>query len=747
MSAEPRLRLSGESDAEPPEPEQRWGTLVEHSQDLVSIYDTNGCFMYASPSHERVLGYRSDELIGISPLHLLHPDERDEVAKGFAEQILGSGPPVPVEHRFLHKDGSWRYLESIAVDLRDDPAVGGIVVNARDVTDRRRAELVSADQARLLEGIARGVPLRSTLDGVVEMMERWIPGGRGAITRLDAETSSISVAAAPSLDSACIDAMQGLVVDPQIEREYPVSFFAAGMREDDRYAEAAELFAGRGFETWWACPMDDPSSSRRLGGVILMRRDDADPTAAEQRIMELAAAVAAIAIERDRAEARLAYQARHDALTGLPNREQFVERLRRITAADHVDQSPTAVLFLDLDRFKVLNDSVGHDAGDKLLVEMGARLQQALRPGDLVARFGGDEFVMVCERLDADVDAIAVAERILEVVHEPFVIDGSELVVTASVGVALVEGGSPEALLRDADAAMYRAKDRGRARVEVFDEELRRHAVSRLNTEQGLRRALDRDELVLHYQPIVLLDTGQLAGFEALLRWEHRDRGLLHPADFLGVAEECGLIRPIGAWAREEACRQAAAWRREHPEWGDFVMGVNLSAGELLDPHLGRRIARAIDETGVEPRLLSLEITERLLVEDETAARVLFAQLRELGVLLALDDFGTGYSPLHHLKEFPVHAIKIDLSFVQGLGVDPFDDAIVEAVVDLAKRVNLFSVAEGVETAEQARRVREYGCFLAQGYYFAHPLSVPDVEELIAVSGDAPICLPSMPAH
>lgn len=400
------------------------------------------------------------------------------------------------------------------------------------------------------------------------------------------------------------------------------------------------------------------------------------------------------------------------------------------------------MLFLDLDRFKVLNDSVGHDAGDQLLVEMGVRLRHTLRPGDLVARFGGDEFVMVCERIDDEQAAVDLAERVLDVVCQPFSVDGSEVVVTASIGISIVDDRPPEALLRDADAAMYSAKDHGRSRVELFDEHLRERAVARLDTERGLRHALEAGALVLHYQPVVSLVTDRLVGFEALLRWEHEERGLLYPADFLGVAEECGLIRPIGAWVRHEACRQAACWRDEHPEWDDFVMGFNLSAGELMDPHVGRHIARTIDETGVDPSLISIEITERLLFEDEGAARMLFNALRDLGVLLALDDFGTGYSPLVHLKEFPVHAIKIDRAFVSGLGVDPFDDAIVQSVIALADRLELFSIAEGVETEEQLAQLRSLGCLLAQGFHFARALPVADAEALVAeqyLTADQPV--------
>lgn len=273
----------------------RWAALAEHSLDMVSIYDSEGRFVYVSPSRERVLGYPKEELIGASPIDQLHPDERDEVANAFTEQLLGTNEPVPVQHRFLHKDGSWRYLESLAVDLRGDPTIDGILVNSRDVTDRRRAELVTAEQARILEGVARGIPLRSTLAVVVEMIERWTPGARGVITQIDAQTDSLHVAAAPSLDSSVVDALEGLAVGTTVKETYPAGFFVAPLGSGGRYPEAARALVERGFRSWWACPMDDPSGTRRLGAVMVLRRDEVPASDADRSLMELAAALAAVA--------------------------------------------------------------------------------------------------------------------------------------------------------------------------------------------------------------------------------------------------------------------------------------------------------------------------------------------------------------------------------------------------------------------------------------------------------------------
>jgi diguanylate cyclase (GGDEF)-like protein/PAS domain S-box-containing protein len=699
--------------------ESRFRALVQNSHDLVSIYDDQGRFVFASPSHRRVLGYEPDELLGQPAIDLLHPAEREEVARAFAEQLLITGVPAPIEHRIRHRDGSWRWIESVAILLTHDPGIGGILVNARDVTDRRRAELLAADEARILEGIARAAPLPVTLDAVAGLVERWIDDAKAVVAVAD-EHRVLHVAAAPNLEPACVDAFEGFAIPSDFGSVPDVVLRRTieARRPDGRGATLVR----HGYRTWWGVPVGEASHGRHVGAVLALRSDHAEPQAGDRRLLEVAASVTAIAVDQDRSQARLAYQARHDALTGLPNREQALDRLRRMGRRERRGGSDVAVMFLDLDRFKVLNDSVGHDAGDRLLVSMGQRLAEVLRPGDLVARFGGDEFVVVCEQLAGVDDALALADRLLQVARQPFELDGNEVVVTASLGIAMADGRPPEALLRDADAAMYRAKEKGRDRVEVFDTRLREDVVARLDTERELRHALEHGGLLLYFQPVVSLPAGEFAGFEALLRWQHPSRGLLAPAEFLPVAEDSGLMRPIGEWVRGEVCRSAAAWHRQHPEWGRFVTSINVSPAELSDPHLATNIAKTVLDSDIEPALLSFEITERLLLRDAAATRALFAELRELGVLLALDDFGTGYSPLVHLKQLPVDIVKIDRGFVRGLGADPFDDAIVVAVVDLAHQLALASVAMGVETPGQAERLRGVGCVRAQGHWFAAPL-------------------------
>jgi len=427
----------------------------------------------------------------------------------------------------------------------------------------------------------------------------------------------------------------------------------------------------------------------------------------------------------------LAHQAVHDALTGLPNRLQVAERLEQALARAGRTGCEVAVLFIDLDRFKLINDGRGHAAGDELLVVVAERLRRVVRSGDVVARFGGDEFVVVCEDQTAAFEASLVAGLILDALREPVVVDGQELFLSASIGIAMADGtGSPESLLRDADAAMYRAKEKGRSRSEFFDATMRTEALDHLETQSALHRALERDELRVHYQPVVDLASGAVTGVEALVRWEHPQNGLVSPASFVPLAEETGLIVPIGAWVLDQATAQAARWRDR--SWGrNLTVNVNLSARQLRQPDLIPALMSGLLESGTDPALLCLELTETTFMEDARSHREVLDAIQSLGVGLAIDDFGTGYSSLTYLKRLPVSVLKIDQAFVRGLGRDAADTAIVKSVIGLAHALGLMVVAEGVEDADQMAHLRRLGCDQAQGYFFARPQSAEDLEALL----------------
>jgi len=443
--------------------------------------------------------------------------------------------------------------------------------------------------------------------------------------------------------------------------------------------------------------------------------------------------------ERKHAEQQLELQARADALTGVPNRPRFLELLRESIGIWTPLGRKVAVLFLDLDDFKVINDSLGHGAGDRLLAETARRLERVLRPGDSLARFGGDEFTVCLGDVADENHVLRITERLQGALRPPFVLDGEQRYLTASVGITLTsaEDADPEALLRDADAAMYRAKDLGKARVEMFDDSMRRRAVERLELETSLRGALERDELRLVYQPKVELNGERIVGVEALLRWEHPQHGTIPPLKFIPLAEQSGLIVPIGAWVIQEACRNAGRWQREF-ERDDLIIAVNLSPRQLGSTELVDVVRDTLAATKLGPSTLCLEVTESALMADINVARDTLHELKALGVRLAVDDFGVGHASLKQLKQLlPVDILKIDKSFVDGLTTDVEDRAIIEAVIILAGSLGLDTVAEGVEDADQAAALRDLHCQLAQGYHFSRPVTPDAISALLDAEAQA----------
>jgi diguanylate cyclase (GGDEF)-like protein/PAS domain S-box-containing protein len=435
--------------------------------------------------------------------------------------------------------------------------------------------------------------------------------------------------------------------------------------------------------------------------------------------------------DRKRMEVELERLALYDPLTGLPNRALFGDRLRQVLTRRE-RQSATAVYFLDLDRFKRINDSLGHGAGDEVLREVAERLSAVVRPEDTVARFGGDEFTILCESVGGVLEAVSIADRLQRPLRQPLRAGGAELRLSASIGVALVEAtdnGDGQHLIEDADAAMYRAKERGGARTELFDSAMRDNAVRAMRIEQELQRALEQGELRLYFQPSVDLSTGQVVGAEALVRWEHPKRGLIVPDRFLHVAEETGLIVPLGEWVVRETCQRLAGWQ-SRPETAHLHLSVNLSARELTHPDVVSSVLGCVRESGIDPRSLTIEVTESTAMADGDTG---FRALRDLsseGIRVAIDDFGTGYSSLEQLRRMPVDIVKVDRSFVGGMAGDSTDREIVAAVVGMGRALKLCVVAEGIETPEQADALRELGCDIGQGYLYAKPLPAEAMEEL-----------------
>jgi diguanylate cyclase (GGDEF)-like protein/PAS domain S-box-containing protein len=673
--------------------EGRLLALVRNSSDMIAVIDVRGTFTYVSPAAQRLFGRPIDELIGGSPFPFIHPDDRDAVIATFTQAQDRPGEGEPVEFRVQQGDGSWRMLEAVANNLLENPAISGLVVNARDATERHRAERELRDAQERFRSAFEHAPIGMSLSGIDGRFFRVNRALAQMIGRAEDELLGASMLGLthpddrPKLVEATDRLLAGDTLTSQIEMRY--------LHVDGR-------------AVWVGVSV---SVVRDVAGQPLYMVSQAEDIT-----------------ERKASGERLAHQAIHDPLTGLPNRLLFVDRLRRALASMHLDHAEgsgppagrVAVLFLDLDHFKVVNDSLGHSAGDRLLVAVADRLRAAIRPTDTVARFGGDEFTVLCTDVPDETAARELADRVAKAVCRPLQLAEGEVFVTASIGIALSGGEleTPETLLRNADSAMYGAKDHGRSRAELFNADAHDRAVTTLRTGNELHRALERNELRLHYQPIVSLETGRITGFEALMRWQHPERGMVRPDEFIPLAEETGLIVPMGRWALQEACRQASWW---HGQGAEVTISVNLSPRQLAESTLTDEFAEVLHRTGVDPNAIWLEITESTLMRDAESAVVTLGKLRSLGVHLSVDDFGTGYSSMTYLKRFPVEALKVDRSFVDGLGEESGDTAICTAVVSLAHALGLRAVAEGVETASQMATLRQLGCELAQGYLFGRP--------------------------
>ena len=500
-----------------------------------------------------------------------------------------------------------------------------------------------------------------------------------------------------------------------------------------------------GIPEWVHLPRLRAGETLRIDEHVVTRRDGepldvaltASPVVSEG---EVVGAVVVFRDVRDRKalEKRLVHQAFHDPLTGLPNRSLFMDRLEHARARSARDGGTQAVLFVDVDRFKVINDSLGHRIGDQVLQTIASRIVGVLRPSDTVSRFGGDEFTVLLEHIGDPAEAGQAAERILRALQLPMQAGGREVVVTVSIGIAVAEpGNAPADLLAAADIAMYQAKSRGKNTFAVATADADERALARLDLEMELRRAITEGELEVHYQPVVNAQTNALYGLEALVRWRHPTLGLLAPSHFMDVAEESGLVLPLGEWVLEQACIAAVQWQRQHPDT-PIVMSVNLSARQFQQADLCARVESVLAATGLDPRLLALEITETAVMEDTDATLSVLRSLKQLKVRLSIDDFGTGYSSLSYLKRFPVDAVKIDKSFIDGLTSGPVDREIVQAVIRLATAVGMQTIAEGVETTAQHEALRLLGCSMMQGFLHSRPGSMESIERTVDLTIPSP---------
>jgi len=603
-----------------------------------------------------------------------------------------------------------------------------------EVAERQRAEAALGEQGRLLEMIAAGAPLSGILQRLCEWIESQLPGQMASILLLDDSGLQLHRGAAPSLPQAYIEGLDGLRVGPQagscgtaVHRRAAV--VVSDIEHDPLWSDQRALAATHGLRACWSSPVFAPEGSV-LGTFALHARALGTPSETACELIELATRIAGIAIEGRRTENRIRHLAHHDTLTDLPNRALLRDRLTQALARAPRGAGCVTVAFIDLDNFKWINDSLGHGAGDEVLKTVASRLQACVRASDTVARLGGDEFIVLfCDQHKRAEELVPTLQNIIAAISEPITTGGSEVRVTCSIGLAssAAEADIDAAtLLMNADAAMYRAKEQGRNNFQFHSGELNLRSRERLAMQEGLRHAIERDELFLLYQPQIDLRDDRLYGVEALVRWRHPELGVVSPASFIPLAEESGLIVPLGDWVLREACAQGRRWRDSGLP--PISMAVNVSARQFREPTWIGAVARALHDTGLDPACLELEVTESMLMQDVEQAAGVMQRLRAMGVRLAIDDFGTGYSSLGALKRFPIDHLKIDQSFVRDIATDDDDKAIVMAVISLGHRMNMKVLAEGVETAEQAAFLHDNACDAIQGYHVGRPMPAPQIE-------------------
>ena len=717
--------------------------LIDWVPDYLWVKDTESRFVVVNKALATDSGRATtSDMIGLTDFDLHAPQAAQEF-RAIEQRIISSGQPlIDREELVVGPSGAKQWLSSTKVPVRNErDETVALVGIARDITARKLADVLRDGQAQILEMIAMSAPLRDVLERLVLLIESQFNGIVASVLLLDETGTRLRRGAAPNLPASYAKAIDGVRIGPNggssgtavYRREAVV---VADVMTDPLWQDYRGHAVELGFRSCWSTPI--LSHRGEVVGIFAMHaKEPREPTEAEMSLVNVATRIAGIAIERKLAEDHIHFMANHDALTGLPNRTLLEDRLSQaILHARRYDRWVT-VLFVDLDNFKIVNDSLGHNAGDELLKTVAKRMVGCVRATDTVVRLGGDEFVVVFSDQPKNADAISeTVQKIQSAIAEPVYLEGHDLRVTSSIGIANYpdDGIGSDALLANADAAMYRAKDVGRDNFQFYTPELNGKVHGKLLLQEELRNAVARSEFVLHYQPQVDLRTGRMFAVEALVRWNHPKLGIVPPMKFIPLTEETGLIVPIGDWVLREACLQNKAW--QNAGLPPMVVSVNVSARQFRERDLVSRVASALKESGLEARYLELELTESLIMKDIELAVATMKELQGLGLQLSIDDFGTGYSSLSALKAFPVARLKIDKSFIDGLLADENDRAVAAAVISLGQTLNLRVIAEGVETEAQAAFLRRINCDEMQGYLFSKPLPAHGIEQLLrATSG------------
>jgi diguanylate cyclase (GGDEF)-like protein/PAS domain S-box-containing protein len=717
------------------ESEERFRVLAENSSDMISRHHSDGMCLYASPASTAIVGYRPDELVGRMFSDFIHPHEAADVAACYRPSQV-SAPTRTVEYRFRKKCGEYVWLESTYRTLAD-PRTGiirEIHASARDINARKHMEFREQVRAQVLQMITEGSPLSDILRTLIDAVEREEPDAIAAGVMITGGIVYHSAPGLPSSISANIErhlyslvARFGVLGAASADR-----IIICDLLNDPTWLELQPGLRELGLRSAWSILIHS-SQKDSAGAFTLYRFDDLKPDNAAAGILKLASDLTGLALEHRQLTDQLTFQAKNDALTRLPNRAVFADRLQHTLALSTRSGRAVGVLLIDVDRFKQINDSYGHQVGDELLCQVAQRLSKRLRACDTLARMGGDEFAVILSDLSNPDDAEVVTKSLVEEFKRPIVLLDREIFVTISVGSATCpsDGREPAVLLKHADLALYRAKDSGRNGGKSFTAEMDENSAERMELEIALRQAVPNGELRLHYQPKVDRD-GNIVGVEALARWQHPTLGLVPPAKFIPIAEESGLIVQVGRWVLAEAATQARRWVALGLP--PVPISVNVSAFEFAQPDFILSISSVLAACGIKARWLELELTETLLMRNTSDAVDKLSQLRQLHINVAVDDFGTGYSSLRYLQRLPLDCLKVDPSFTKSIdseGQGAGGRAIVGAIVALAKSLSLSVIAEGVETESQRQFLLDIGCDFLQGYLFSPPCTAAEIEPLL----------------
>lgn len=715
---------------------QRLSLIADATDTAVIMSDASSRIVHVNGGFSRLFGWHAEEILGQDPIALLSPKLHDGFVQTYRSQLRG-GLPVEREEIVVTKTGRRYWVKVVSNPILDD--AGQLLFTVSMLTDITRAKMHEALQYRGLEAMARERPLSDVLETICKEVERIAPEITASILEVDA-FGMLHPLAGASLPASYSQLLDGLSIGPQAGSCGTAAWrnqavFVEDIANDPLWTDYKHLALPLGFRACWSTPIQS-SEGRAIGTVAFYYRQTCSKAWTEfhQQLADVCVHLCALALEREHARSRIRQLAFYDGLTGLPNRSLLQAQANQAITLAARDKQALAVLFIDLDRFKPVNDSMGHPAGDELLCNVAACLLQALGPSDMAGRLSGDEFVLVLSQTDAE-QATSTIERLQEQLANSLVVAGKPLAVSASIGIAMFpeDGRDMDTLLQRADMAMYQAKNAGRGLFSFFSDEMNRLAQERRTLETALRDALKNQELHLHYQPQIELASGQLYGVEALARWTHPALGFISPARFIPLAEECGLIADIGRWALGEACRQLAQWRAQGLRVPS--VSVNLSPSSFHDLDLPDMVAQTLQRNALLPQDLTLELTESILLDTNPSTMKTIEAVHAHGVRLSMDDFGTGYSSLSYLRRLPVSELKLDRSFVADLEHNESARALSNAILGIGQSLHLTVVAEGVETLAQRSMLSMQGYPVAQGFLFAHPLAPSELTEWLLQQG------------